>query len=311
MKLTASRYFVLLIILALIPFVIKGYNLMVVNVILVYAVVSLGYNLILGYTGQFSLAQAAFFGIGAYSSAIMTAKLGFPFWFSMPLAGLIAAIVGIFIGLPSLRLGGIYLAMLTFAFSEFVVWVFVHWDKVTQGVHGLPVPRVRLGSFVFSTDTRIYFLVLIVTVLMVILFKNIINSRIGRALMAIRDSEVAAQALGVDIFFYKILAFALSAFYAGIGGALVNVVMQFVEPNEFGLLECIRQVAMVVIGGLGSILGSILGAAVMVMLPEVLRKFKSLQEVIYGAALLGFVLFVPNGISGLVKDLWSHLGSEK
>lgn len=310
-KLIRLSYPFLLLVLLFIPFVLRGYNLLVVNLILVYVILAIGYNLVLGFCGQFSLAQTAFFGIGAYCSALITVQLGFSFFISLPLAGLVAAIVGVFIGLPSLRLGGIYLAMLTWAFSEFIVWIFIHWEKVTFGVRGVAVPPPRLFSLMFSKEMPVYFLALTVATLMAIIARNILNSKIGRAFMAIRDSEVAAHAMGVDVVRYKIMAFALSAFYAGIAGGLYSVVISFVHPDAFGLFELIRGMGMVIIGGLGSILGSILGAVIMVIVPELLREFKSLQEIIYGIAMVVFIIFMPEGIAGLLKVIQGRVAKRE
>jgi branched-chain amino acid transport system permease protein len=287
--------------LAACPFVLNAYLVFIISVLFVYVILALGLNLLLGYAGQFAFANAAFFGIGAYATALLKIHLGVSFWLGLPLGGLITALIGVVVGLPALRLSGLYLAMATLAFAQLVQWVLIHWQSFTFGAGGIKVPPPGFGPSPFSYATNVYFLCLAVALVAVAATWNLVRSRIGRALVAIRDSEVAAQALGVDLARYKTVAFALSAFYAGIAGGLHSALLSYVAPEGYSLFQMVIHFAMVVVGGLGSVTGSVLGAALLTALPEVLRTLKSVQEIAFGAILMLCIIFLPDGLYGVIR----------
>jgi branched-chain amino acid transport system permease protein len=291
----------LLAILVVCPFVLNPYLVFVISVVFIYTVLALGLNLLLGFAGQFAFANAAFFGVGAYATALLKIHLGVSFWLGLPLGGLITAAIGVVVGLPALRLSGLYLAMATLAFAQLFQWLLIHWPSFTFGAGGIKVPHPGFGSSPFGYETNVYFLCLAVAVLAVFATWNIVRSRVGRAFVAIRDSEVAAQALGIDPARYKTVAFALSAFYAGIAGGLHSVLLSYVAPEGYSLFQMVIHFAMVVVGGLGSVTGSVLGAVLMTTLPEILRAFKSAQEIAFGAILMLCIIFLPDGLYGLIR----------
>ncbi len=282
--------------LFLLPHLLAPYWLFIANLALIYAVAAVGLNIILGFSGQFSLAHAAFYALGAYTTALLTIRLGAPFWVSLPCGALIATVIGALVAVPALRLGGLFLAMATLAFNQTVEWILLQWVGLTGGPDGLPVPRPELGAFVFSSDVSLYYLALVIAGALILAASRISESRIGRTLIAIRDSPVAARSLGVDVERYRIVAFVLSAFYAGVAGGLYANVVLFLFPAMSGLLQLTLFLLMVIVGGLGSVVGSVWGAVVLTGVSEVLRSFKALQEVVYGVVLVLFVVFMPDGI---------------
>lgn len=287
--------------LALLPTVANQYTLFVGNLMLLYIILAMGLNLLVGFAGQLAFANAAMYGIGAYGAGLLQVKLGLPYWVAAPSGAVIAMGIGTLLAFPALRLSGIYLALATLAFAQATQWVLLHWEKVTFGAGGFPVPTPDFSPLPIAANYGIYYVSWIVTVSLLVLAWHVMRSRIGRAFVAMRDGEIAAQALGVDLLRYKAVAFALSGFYAGTAGALYCAVLGFVAPEGFDLFQMILHKAMVVVGGLGSIVGSVLGAALLVYLLEVLREFKATQEIVFGALLLGFVLFQPRGIVSFLK----------
>lgn len=291
----------LLLLLLLVPLATDKYTQYVCNLVLVYAVIGIGLNLLLGYAGQFAFAHAAFMGIGAYSVALLTTRLGVPFWIALPAAGLIATIVGAVAVLPALRMKRVYLALATIAFAELITWVLVHWKAVTLGTDGVDVKAPYFFAWRIGGDTPKYFVLLGVAAFMYLLAKCILRSKIGRALVAIRENEIVAQCNGIDVARTKTIAFALSAFYAGIGGALFALTLGFIVPDGFGLGQIALHFSIVVIGGLASLPGSLIGALLVTILPEALRGFQGVQELVYGLTLMLFILFMPSGIAGLLR----------
>lgn len=313
---------VLALLLAVFPFISGQYLLYTANLCGIATIGALGLNILSGFTGQISLAHAAFLAIGAYASTLLTLKLGIPFWISLPLAGCIAALCGIIIALPCLRLRGLYLAIATFAFAFTVEYIIVHWNSLTNGTSGLTVPHPSLAGFVFDTDKKFYFLILAFVILAVVFAKNLFRTEAGRAFIAIRDKDIAAEVIGIHIIKYKILSFMTSSFYAGIAGGLYAVTLSSIGPEHFNFLVAIQYIAMVLVGGMGSILGSILGAIFMTVLPEGIRLFRDalsqdfpflitrladLQASFYGLVIILFLIFEPKGLFGLwvkVKNYW-------
>jgi branched-chain amino acid transport system permease protein len=288
---------------ALLPAVANPYIIYVCNLALLYIILAVGLNILVGFAGQFALANAAMFGIGAYGTGLLEVRLGLPYALAAPGGALLAMLIGTAIVFPALRLSGIYLALSTLAFAMFSQWVLLHWNSVTYGGGGFRVPHLDLSPLPLGPDLAIYYLSWAVTIVLVVLAWSLVRSRIGRALVAIRDGEIAAQALGIDLLGYKALAFAVSALYAGIAGALYAPLLGYISPEGFDLFQMIIQKAMIVVGGMGSVVGSVIGAVVMVAVLELLREFKSTQEIVFGAILIAFVLFRPRGIVTLLNRL--------
>lgn len=286
---------------AVAPAFLNPYYLFVANTILIYVLLSIGLNILVGYTGQLAFANAAMFGIGAYGTGLLQVHFGWPFWLAFPSGAMIATAVGLALSLPALRLSGLYLALSTLAFAQFTQWVFLNWESVTFGAGGFKTPAISFAPLPISKTMGLYYLSLILVIALFALAQNLVRSRIGRAFVAVRDSEIAAQSLGIDLLRYKALAFGISGFYAGIAGGLYSAMLNFVSPEGYDLFQMVIQKSMIVVGGLGSIAGSVLGAGALVSILEVLRKVKGIQEIAFGAILVGFILFMPGGIIGFLK----------
>jgi branched-chain amino acid transport system permease protein len=290
------------------------YELSVANQVGIAALGALGLNILVGFTGQISVAQGAFLGVGAYTSAYLTTRLGVPFWFALPAAGLVTAAVGGIFGIPSLRLKGLYLVIATLAAQVVIEWFIVHLVPITggsQGIFGIPAPT--LGPLVFDNERAYYFLTLASLALAVIGTANLFRTRVGRAFIAIRDQDIAASVVGIDLVRYKILAFAVSSFVVGVAGALQAHHDTVVSPEKFDILVSIEYLAMVIIGGLGTVSGSIYGAAFIRLLPIVLSTVArgifggainvATREAIFGAAIVGFLILEPRGLAKLWHDV--------
>jgi ABC-type branched-subunit amino acid transport system permease subunit len=286
--------------MAVLPWLIGVYPLHVITLVLVSVISAVGLYFVTGLTGQVSLCHATFSGIAAYVLVVLGRDLGVPFWIGWPLGAAVAGAIGYVVGIPALRLQGHYLALATLGLGEIVLLLNVHWERVTNGPNGLEVPAPRLGAIILSTDRGKYLLVLAAAVVMVAFAANLQRSKVGLVLTAVMDSEVAAQAFGVRLARYKVFAFALSAFYAGVAGGLYSVVVGFITPYEFGLWPSLWTLTMVVVGGMGYLWGAVLGAIVITALPEVLRGLKDYQELLYGVLLLLTLIFKPSGLYGFV-----------
>ncbi|HOP47104.1 MAG TPA: branched-chain amino acid ABC transporter permease [Desulfobacteraceae bacterium] len=304
-----------LFIVALISFVsvADNYFIYIVNLCAIATIGSLGLNILTGLTGQISIGHAAFLAIGAYSSAILV-KNGFPLLLSLPISGFIATACGFVVGIPSLRLRGLYLAITTFAFGYIVEHVANMWVSLTNGANGMMVQPASILGVNFDTDRSFFFLVFPITILAVLFGRNMIRSKMGRAWVAIRDRDLAAETMGIGLSRYKLYAFAVSSFYAGIAGALYAHYMQFIGPTHFELYLSVQYLAMIIIGGLGSILGSIFGAVFMTILPELLKylpdifreswpliieRFADINLMLYGLIIMLFVIIEPKGLYGI------------
>ncbi len=312
----------LLLLLILFPFVASNYMLSILIQILIAVIGAVGLNILTGFTGQISLGHGAFIGIGAYTSGIITTKLGLPFWLALPCGGLMAAFIGMFVGIPSLRLKGLYLAIATLASQFILEWIFLRWEPLTGGSYGMILTRPAVGSFSFDRDSYYYFIVLAITIVAVLFATNLVRTRTGRAFMAVRDQYISAEIMGINIFKYKLLAFGVSSFYAGIAGSLMGHYLMFISSEQFNIGVSIKYLAMVIVGGLGSILGAIYGAVFMVLLPEVLTLVTSklswvypnisdfilsIQDGVFGLIIVFFLIFEPDGIAHrwqLIKAYW-------
>jgi branched-chain amino acid transport system permease protein len=310
----------LLVALALAPLVGSalggGYVPYVLTMTGIAAVVALGLNFLTGSGGLVSLGHAAFLAIGAYTAAFLATRLGFPFWMTITIAGAVTGLVGLVVGMPALRLKGIYLALATLAFQMIVAHIALRWESVTGGANGMAVPPPALGSFVFDDASRFYYITATVVVLLSLGMANLMRSRFGRALVAIRDSDVAAEAMGVPLARYKTMAFGISAAYTGVAGSLFAHFLGYIGPDHFTVLLSIEYLAMILLGGLGSILGSVLGAFVITLLPEVLRfvldlarsvspdlVLPDLRALVVGLVLILILVFEPEGLAGRWKKI--------
>jgi branched-chain amino acid transport system permease protein len=274
-----------------------GYLLNVMVFVGINTLLAVGLNLLLGYAGQISLGQAAFFGLGAYISGVATATYGVNPWLAMFLAAVVVGSIAFAIGFPILNLKGHYLAMATLGFGIIVYIVFNELVDLTGGPSGLVgIPAFSLGELQFDSDLKNYFLIWALTLLAMFLAMNLVNSRIGRALRAIHDSEVAARVMGVNARMLKVQIFTLAAVLSSLAGSLYAHTMTFISPTSFGFHFSVELLTMVVIGGLGSIYGSFLGAALLTLLPELLRTFHDYDIVIYGLILILMTMFMPGGL---------------
>ena len=290
-------------------FVSNVYVISLMNYILITVVCVLGLQIVMGYCGLVSLGQAAFMAVGAFTSAILTTKFGWPFLAALPMAAIITGLVGLIGGAPSLRIKGFYLAMATLATHFIIMWVIMHL-KITGGTTGIIAPPPYIGGVVFNTDHSMYYIILSVTVIMTFCAKSLARSKIGRAFIAIRDNDLAAEVMGVNLFSYKMLSFFISCFYAGVAGSLWAHWMISVHPEQFTLFHAIWYVGMIIVGGMGSITGVFFGViflrlldeGVMVFLPSLAEVVPALGEVsgmtmlIFGLTILIFLIFEPRGL---------------
>lgn len=278
------------------------YRLGVTNQIALYAIVVLGLNLFIGYAGQISLGHAAFFALGAYGSALLSGEAGVTPWLALLLAVLLAAVIALLVGIPTLRLHGHYLAMATLGFNLVVYLVLVQWDRLTGGPSGYSGIRpLAIGSFAFTTDLRLHYLVWGLALLCLTLALNLVRSGVGRGLAALAGDETAAAACGVDTRTAKIKVFVLSAAFAALAGGVYAHGFGFVGPETFSIFASVDFVTMVVVGGLGSVWGSLFGAALLTWLPEWIDRFENFKEIAHGAILVGVLMFLPQGlVTGLV-----------
>lgn len=281
-----------------------GYLMNVLIFVGINTMLAVALNLLLGYAGQISLGHAAFFGLGAYISGVLTASYGWNSWGAIVISALATGLLAFLLGFPILKLKGHYLAMATLGFGIIIYIVFNETVTLTGGPSGLSgIPNLSLGSFRFDTDTKNYYLIWTFALVTLLLAANLANSRIGRALRAIHDSEVAARVLGVKVSLLKVQIFALSAVISAIAGSLYAHTMTFISPASFGFNFSVELVTMVVIGGLGSIYGSFLGAALLTLLPEFLRTFQDYDIIVYGTVLILVTMFMPGGLVRVIPAL--------
>jgi branched-chain amino acid transport system permease protein len=307
----------LILLFAVAPFIVSTYMLYILNMIGIAAIAAIGLNILIGYTGQISLGHGAFFGVGAYAAAILATRLGLGFYLAIPAAGIITALVGMIFGIPSGRLKGLYLTIATLAGQFIIEYVLIHWDSLTKGTMGITLPAPKIIQWEIAGDKAFFFLIFISLVLMTWFAVNIIRSKYGRAFIAIRDNDRAAEGMGIPIFKYKLLSFAVSSFYAGFAGALWAYYMISITTEPFNLGLSVEFIAMVIIGGLGNIPGAIFGATFITLLNELLRFFTGLlmnigfvtslglniaplREFTFGLAIVLFILLEPRGLA----ELW-------
>lgn len=290
----------------------SSYLLDVANRTCIAVIGALGLNVLTGFTGQISLGNAAFMAIGAFATGYLGTKTGMNTIFAIPLAGLVTALLGMVIGIPSLRLKGLYLAMATLAAHFIVEFVVIRWESVTGGVNGMSIPAPALGGIILDSDNKLFLLVYPLTIVAIVFCLNVFRTRTGRAFVAIRDQEVAAAVMGIDVFRFKLASFALSSFLVGIAGALMACQAKIISPENFPITLAIDALGMIIIGGLGSVAGSVLGAALLTLLPEGLRlaatalsgqfpslvtMLASLKELVFSMLVICFLIFQPHGMA--------------
>lgn len=299
----AAAWVAALVVLVAGPWLLGTYERYVLCLALVNVILAVGLNLLTGNAGQVSLCHSSFMAIGAYACTSLYARLSLPYWLALPAGGLSAALFGYAVGLPALRLRGYYLALATLGFLEITQILIQRFPAITGGAAGMQAPRPDLLGLPVRSDLGFYYVILCVAWLLVYVGHNLLRSRVGRAFAAIRVSEPAAGAVGISVSRAKVLAFALAAFYAGIAGGLYAPLVGFVDPVEFGLAASIAHVTFIVVGGLGSLAGSIIGAVVLTTLPEWLRGLKEYREFVYGGLLLAFLVLMPEGLVGIRRRL--------
>ncbi|HYF96246.1 MAG TPA: branched-chain amino acid ABC transporter permease [Symbiobacteriaceae bacterium] len=323
--LSAMRGWVLVALLFAGPLFLSPYRVSILNQIVIFAIAAMGLNILTGFAGQISLGTGAFTGVGAFTVGYLTMKLGLSYWVALPLAGLAAALVGALFGLPSARLKGLYLAIASMAAQVILEFLFVRMEWFTGGVHSMTVARPTLFGKSIDSEYAFYAMTLTVALAMGVFARNLQRTRAGRAFIAVRDRDLAAEVMGVELWRTKILAFALSSFYAGIAGALWAPYVMIINPEHFGFHLSIELLAMIIIGGLGSVTGSAYGAVFMTLLPIVVReatqplaqlwpsvgdKLLLVKDMAFGAAIILFLVFESDGLEKLwrnVKDyfrLW-------
>ncbi len=300
--------------LVLLPFFGSNYALDVANRCGIAVIGVLGLNILTGFTGLISLGNAAFMAIGGFSAAFLITKAGVNGFAAIPAAGAIAALLGMIVGVPSLRLKGLYLAMATLAAHFIVEFTVVKWESVTGGVSGMSVPAPALFGVVLDNDRKLFGLVLLLALAALLFARNLFRARPGRALIAVRDHETAAAVMGIDVFRAKISAFGLSAFFVGVAGALAAIQSRIISPESYPLSLAIDALSMVIIGGMGSVAGSVLGAVGLTLLPEGLRaatnalsgqwpdlisKLSILKELVFSILIIVFLIFEPHGLAAL------------
>ncbi|MBI5015935.1 MAG: branched-chain amino acid ABC transporter permease [Deltaproteobacteria bacterium] len=311
-----------LVLLYVFPLLASNYLISMATTIGIAVIGALGINIVTGFTGQISLGQGAFLGVGAFACSYYMREFHMPFWIAMPAAGLTTAAVGMVFGLPSARLKGLYLAIATLAAQFILEYLFMHMDFFTGGSNGISSPAPEFRGFTFESDRSKYYLTISVAVIAVLFAVNLLRSRDGRAFVAVRDHYLSAEIMGVHLFKYRLLSFSVSAFYAGIAGSLWGIYTGYITAEHFTIHESINYLAMIIIGGLGSVLGAIYGAIFMTLLPQLLTVgtgamanifpkigflIMSFKDGIFGLIVILFLIFEPDGLAHrwrLIKAYW-------
>ena len=295
---------VALIVFFLSLFIKSSYFLLILNLIALNTIIVIGLNLLIGFAGQISLGHAAFFGIGAYSSAILTTFYNVNPWLAMLLAIIITGVIAYLIGIPTLKLKGHYLVMATLGLNIIFTIVIIQWENFTGGPDGISgIPYLQIGNFAFDTDKKILYLYWFFALITLIISYNLIHSRVGRALRAIHNSEIAASCLGINVSQYKVKIFVLSAIFASIAGSLYAHYITFISPETFGIMYSIKLIIMSIFGGMSTIWGALIGSGVLTVISELLNLVKDYSTVILGLILVGVLMFLPEGIVGYFDNL--------
>jgi branched-chain amino acid transport system permease protein len=311
--------------IVIVPLTSSDYLISIVNLSLIAIVGALGLNILVGYTGQISIGAGAFMSVGAYTAANLVVHLNAPFWIALPAGGLMAALIGTLVGIPSLRIKGIYLAIATLAAQLIIEWTINHVQWISGGVQAsIPVPRPSVFGTKLVSERQIYGFLMFFVVLALVATLNLVRSRIGRAFIAIRDQDIAAEIIGINIFKYKLYAFAISSFFAGVTGVLESYYLGIANYEQFQIDVSIDYLAMVIIGGLGSVLGSVFGAIFVTLLPiasrwflesfggvlfpgaDLLNVIPNLRLVIFGGLIIFFLVVEPEGLNRLWRNIRNY-----
>jgi branched-chain amino acid transport system permease protein len=283
------------------PALLNQYQQYVVNLGLMYVPVGIGFNVVVGNLGLLAFSNVAFFGIGGYTAGILMLKLGWPWWMTVLPAGIAGGIAGVVVSVPALR--GVrlfYLAIMTLAFGELMRWVYIRWESLTGGSMGMAVPSPTAFGWSLDTEDHKFYAFLVLVVLVIVATDALLRSRFGRALLAIKSNEEAAAAMGIPTNHYIVLGFAWGGFTVGIGGAMYAALVGHLSPASFDLTELILEFAIIMVGGLSSLLGSVLGAVVITATPQFFQKFPGSQELVFGLLIVGVLLFLPRGLASLL-----------
>src|SRR5690348_18329470 len=311
--------------IVVVPLTLGEYYVSILNLILIAVVGALGLTILVGYTGQISIGHGAFMSVGAYTAANLIVRLDAPFWVTIPAGGLMAALIGAVVGIPSLRIKGIYLAIATLAAQLLIEWTINHVPAISGGVQAsIQVPRPSFFGTQLKTQTQLYLFLMAFAVLAIIGTSNLMRSRVGRAFIAVRDQDIAAEIIGISTFRYKLIAFAISSFYAGVTGVLYTYYLGIANYEQFQITTSIDYLAMIIIGGLGSVLGSVLGAIFVTMLPIFLRItmetfgglffssgamlniIPNLRLIVFGLLIIVFLVVEPEGLNRLWRNIRSY-----
>ncbi len=306
---------VLLAVLCALPFVVSNYRTFQFTLVIIYAIALLGLNILTGFNGQISLGHGAFYAMGAYVTAILMDQAGFPYWATLPVSGAVCLLFGFLFGLPALRLEGLYLALATFALGVSLPQLLKYKgvEQWTGGVQGIVIPKPEAPfGLPLKPDQWLYFFCLAVAIVMFLIAWNLLRGRVGRALVAIRDQHIAAEAMGVNNAIYKSLTFGVSAMYTGIAGSLSAISIQFVAPDSFNIFLSIIFLVGIVIGGLASISGAIYGAIFIQFIPNIADEIsKAAPWAVFGIFLIAFVYVMPYGIAGAIRIALAWWGRKR
>ena len=322
-KLDWGILFIFLIFLFTCPLFMSARMLTIMTVIGIAIISVHGLNILTGYCGQISIGHVGFMAVGAYTSAILTAKFGWPFWMALPCAALAAGIAGLIFGLPSLKIKGFYLIMATIAAHFIIIWLIIQFQSITGGPDGLPVPKPKIGHFVLKSKASYFYLVMALATLSTLVTRNIIRTRAGRAFVAIRDNDLAAEVMGISLWSYKLQAFFIGCVYAGVAGALLVHYYGLASVDQFPFMDSVWYLGMLIVGGMGSISGAIMGAISLKLLDELVtivgpilstavaaQAAASLALIVRGLVIIIFLIFEPRGLAhrwGMIKGyfrLW-------
>ncbi|MEJ2486241.1 MAG: branched-chain amino acid ABC transporter permease [Anaerolineales bacterium] len=312
------RIVVFILFILIFPFFANRYYLTLANQVGIAVIGAIGLNILVGFTGQISLGQGGFMAVGAYTAGILTTQYGIPWYISTLIACLLTAFVGAIFGIPSLRLKGLYLAIATLAAQVIILWVVTHWDALTGGVDALVVPNPTLFGLQLNTDFRFYWVIWLLVGITSMVTINLFRTKYGRAFIAIRDQDIAASVMGINLFRYKLLSFAVSSFFVGMSGALIAHYRSIVTWERFTIDVSVTYLAMIIIGGLGSVSGSIFGATFITLLPAILTNLGRalrgfipnvdtlipyIQQATFGVVIILFLVFEPEGLKKIWEDI--------
>ncbi|MBP6019002.1 MAG: branched-chain amino acid ABC transporter permease [Burkholderiaceae bacterium] len=285
-----------------------GYFIYLLNLVGIFSLVAIGLNILTGTSGQISLGHAGFFAIGAYAAALLSSKVGMPFWIAIPIASIFTTLIGALVALPALRLKNLYLAIATLGFGIVAQKMIFEWRDITGGGGGMEVPIPYFFGVSLADGGRMTWVIALVLALGTLAAHRIVSGRTGRAFTMLNENELAAGCLGIQVSRYKVIAFAISAFYTAVAGGLYANLVRYINPESFNVNMSIMFLAMIVIGGMGSVRGSLLGAAFYVLMPEAVRGFKDAPGLIFGLSLMLVVILLPGGLTSMFKPRPKKVG---